>query len=208
MRPAFIGLKMKTRFGIHKVENLLDGAWLPVPTLSNQGVVDTPPLKISVPLKPSIAAHGALLFDEGRNLAFDGPVAVIFVFRQAKGPNAGPLDAAKMPSGIALDLGAERPASDLSLKDLPHKVVVQPALADEIRMGCQDDEAIAAGADRGESVIGQGLAYTVFLVIPVTSGIKESVMNRPARREAVFDGILPMVLSVVIGLVGIKGGLP
>ncbi len=75
-------------------------------------------------------------------------------------------------------------------------------------MGCQDDEAIAAGADRWESVIGQGLAYTVFLVIPVTSGIKESVMNLPVRGEAVFDGILPMVLSVVIGLVGIKGSLP
>ena len=113
-----------------------------------------------------------------------------------------------MPSGIALDLGAERPTSDLSLKDLPHKVVVQPALADKVRMGCQGDEAIAAGADRRETVIGQGLAYAVFLVIPVTFGIKESVMNRPARREAVFDGILPMVLSVVIGLVGIKGGLP
>ncbi|MFM8787767.1 MAG: hypothetical protein ACKOFE_08965 [Bacteroidota bacterium] len=33
-------------------------------------------------------------------------------------------------------------------------------------------------------------------------------MNRPTRWTAVLDGILPVVLPVVIGLVRVEGGLP
>ncbi len=74
-------------------------------------------------------------------------------------------------------------------------------------MGCQKSQAIPPNPDGWKAVISQGLPDRIFFVVPVTPRIKESVMNGPSRWTSVFDGVLPMVLAIIVGLVGIKGGL-